>query len=333
MAALRNPSERTVRICRLLPLLPLLLCATLSVFAEIPRVGILATFSCDRSQRFYDAMRELGYVEGRNIVYDCVVVGDRISELPRLASEMAARKPTLIVTGSSPGIRAAQQATSNIPIVMSISADALREGFVQSLARPGGNTTGLTGMSMDLLVKRLELARELLPHARRLAVLTRRDPASTFMRAFTADMAMAAPRMGFEVKYYAVADAAEARALLPKIVSNGAELLYLTESPIFQGAHAKEIAQAVMENRLPSIAGGVSLAIAGAAIVSIGPNLSEVSSRSARYVDQIIKGAKPSDLPVEQLTRVEVVLNTKTARAVGVPIPASLLQRADKVID
>jgi putative ABC transport system substrate-binding protein len=258
-------------------LLPWVLWAALPALADVPRVGMLAS-TCDRSQPFHAAMRELGYVEGRNVEYDCVVILDRIRELPRIAADMAARGPSVIVTASSPGILAAKRATTTIPIVMHGSADAIREGFVASLSRPGGNVTGVTGASFDLLQKRLELGRELLPKAKRLGIVYRRAAsAEPFMKAFTADMARLASQLGFDVKYHPVDDVTEAVEVIRGTWRDGTQVLYLVETPILQGPRIAELARAVAASRLPAIGGGTNYCLNGVAIVCVGGSLGDVA--------------------------------------------------------
>jgi putative ABC transport system substrate-binding protein len=300
--------------------------------AQAPRVGVLALFSCDRSIAFYASMRELGYVEGRNIEYECVLAKGRLHELPKLAAELVSRNPSVIATNSTPAILAVQRATSTVPIVMMSSADAVRMGLVKSLAQPGGNTTGLTSITVELLGKRLELAREALPRAKHLAVLLRKGGVSEFTDAFKADLTQVAARTGFEVRYYRAADVAEARTVVKDIAREQSDLLYVIESPAFTGSFAPEVSRLVLEARLPGIAAQSGLAEAGL-MLSYGPNNSDMGRKAARYVDRILKGAKPGDLPVEQPTKFELVVNTRTARALGIKIPQSVLLRADRLIE
>lgn len=308
------------------------LALSLSVSANASRVGVLALFSCDRSTAFYAAMRDRGYVEGRNIAYECVLAKGRLHELPKLAAELVARNPSLVVTNSTPAILALQRATQTIPIVMLSSADAVRMGLVKSLAQPGGNTTGLTSITVELLGKRLELAREAMPRARRLAVLLRRGGVPEFTDAFSADLKQAAARTGFEVRYYRAADAVEAGVVIQEIAREQNDLLYVIESPAFTGSFAPEISRLLLQARLPGIAAPSVLAETGL-MLSYGPDNSDMGRKAARYVDAILKGAKPGDLPVEQPTKFELVVNMKTANALGIRIPQSLLLRANRVIE
>lgn len=301
-------------------------------FAQPPRVGVLAISTCDRSIAFYAAMRELGYVEGRNIEYECVLAKGRLQELAKLAADLVARNPSLIVTNSTPAIFALQRATSTIPIVMMSSADALRTGLVRNLARPGGNTTGLTSITMELLGKRLQLAREAMPHAKRLAVLMRRGGVSEFTDAFVPDLTQAAAGAGFEVRYYRAADAVDAATVVKEIARERNELIYVIESPAFTGSFAPAISSLLLETRLPGIAATAGLADAGL-MLSYGPNSADMGRKAARYVDRILKGAKPGDLPVEQPTKFELVVNMKTAKTLGIGIPQSVLLRADRIIE
>ncbi len=303
-----------------------------SAYAQPVRIGILALFTCDRSAPFYPAMRELGYVEGKNIEYDCVVTHERLDEAQRLATEMAARKPALMMVSSTPLILAAQRATSSIPIVMFSSPDAVREGLVKSLSRPGGNTTGLTSISIDLLGKRLELAREMMPRARRLGVLHRRGGPPEFIRTFVSDLEAQAVRTRFETKLYAAASASEAATVIKQIAADGNDLLYVVESPVFTGPNAGEIARLALAHRLPIITASPRLADAGA-LLAYGPDLTHTARRAARYADQILKGAHPSKLPVEQPTVFNLTLNLRSARALNIGIPQTILIRADRLIE
>ncbi|MBM3524863.1 MAG: hypothetical protein FJX57_18095 [Alphaproteobacteria bacterium] len=300
--------------------------------AQVPRITIFELIGCDRDGPLFGQLRDLGWVDGRNVAFDCVLGSDRLGELDRLAVEIVARAPTVIVTNSTLTIRALQRATRTVPIVMAASFDAVREGFVQSLARPGGNTTGVTNVTLELLAKRFGLAREILPQAKRVALLTRRGADQAYLAVFVSELREAAAQSGFAVATYQAVDIGDVARVIDAIARDGADLLYVGDGPLFTGRNAPEIARIARAHGLPLTGSAPMQARAGALFV-YGPDPMEGVQKAARHVDRILRGARPSDIPVEQPTRFELVLNLGTARALGLAIPPLIVARADEVIE
>jgi putative ABC transport system substrate-binding protein len=310
--------------------------APLSVFGQLPskvwRIGYLGSSARAPVNFAFDAfrqgMRELGYVEGKNLVIEARFADGVYDRLPGLAAELVELKVDVILADASPAIRAAQKATNTIPIVMGSTGDPVGSGFVQSLARPGGNITGLALMSNDASAKLLDLLRELVPHLSRVAVLV--SPSSSTYRAIVENVQAAGRNAGIEI--------ASVEAQTPLEIENGfvvmarskAEAVIIGINPFFVQQRG-QIAELAVKHRLPSITGDRRYAEAGG-LMSYGQNISNNFRRAATYIDKILKGAKPAELPVEQPTKFELVINLKTAKALGLTIPKELLLRADEVI-
>jgi putative ABC transport system substrate-binding protein len=299
----------------------------------IARVGILAMGACtDQDPAIIKELVALGYAEGKNIEFDCILARGQLDRLPQFADELVHRDVDVILVGGTPGILAAQHATQTIPIVMWVSGDAVREGLVASLAHPGGNTTGNTEITIELLGKRLELLREIVPNVKRLAVLSGRGAPRTFIAPFMKDMEELGRANGISVNLVehagdlnTLADAFTAMARDPP------DALYVIESP-FAYANAKAIGDLALAHRIPTITGGVIVA-RGGLLLGYGVNEDDATRRVAYYVDKILRGAKPADLPVQQSTKFDLIVNARTARALGLTIPQSILLRADEVIE
>jgi putative ABC transport system substrate-binding protein len=313
--------------------------APLASFAQqqgkVWRIGILSPGSqpVGASRGTYsqvlDALRDLGWVEGRNIAIEWRYADEKYERLPGLAAELVKMKVDLIVTNTAPAIGAAQRATATIPIVMLSTGDPVANGFATSLARPGGNITGMTNQSGDLDTKRLDLMMNVLPKVKRLAEIVNPDNPSTMKR--VPSLQAFAKKNGKElliVKVRAEGEFAEAFSLMAR-ERVGA---FLASADTFFVSHAARIAELALQYRLPSIFGVREGAEAGA-LMSYGVDSRIQRLRAATYVDRILKGAKPGDLPIEQPTKFEMVINLKTARALGIRIPDSTLLRADKVIE
>jgi putative tryptophan/tyrosine transport system substrate-binding protein len=296
---------------------------------KVPRIGFLAGSSSeDALHGLRQGLRELGYVEGKNITIDPRSAEGKFDRLPALVAELVSLKVDVIVTGSTPAAVAAKNATSTTPIIMSGGTDPVATGLVQSLARPGGNITGVTIMNEELAGKRLELLKETNPKVSRLGVLwnsTNPGTAVVFKQTQAAAQELSLSRQSLEVKtvndLQGAFDAATRRGV------NG--LVLLAAAPI--ASHLKLVADLAVKNRLPSTYDRSEFVDAGG-LMSYGPNVPNISRRAATYVDKVLKGANPGDLPVERPTKFEFVINLKTAKQIGLTIPQSVLFRADRVI-
>lgn len=276
---------------------------------------------------FLDGLRELGYEDGRNIVIEYRWAEGREERLPELAAELVRRKPDIIVTHAT-GVTAAKAATSTIPIVMGVSADPVAVGYIQSLARPGGNITGVASQMVELSSKRVELLKELLPGLKEVAVLSRRNPGAA---KGLAETEAAAHKLGVRVRaYWLEADTTDLERVFADIARARPDGLVVQPYPM-TGKRADRLGELAVQHRLPSIGGGQFFIEAGG-LLSYGGDFEAGWRVAARYVDRILKGAKPADLPVEQPNTIELGVNLRTARALGIVIPPSLLARADAVI-
>ena len=278
---------------------------------------------------FLQGLRDLGYEDGRNIVIEYRWAEGRDERLPALAAELVRLGPDVLVSHSL-GIPAAQGATSAIPIVMGASADPVGFGFVKSLAKPGGNTTGVASRLVDLASKRVELLKEVAPKLNSVAVLS--YFARPAHRKSLEETEMAARKLGVRVRAFDVgADPATLDSPFAAILRDRLEGLIIQPDPV-TGKHSSRIAAFAARNRLPAIGGGKQFAVDGG-LLSYGASFTEGWRVAARYVDRILKGAKPADLPVEQPTTFELVVNLKTAKEMRFTLPASLLWRANEVIE
>ncbi|HEV2056393.1 MAG TPA: ABC transporter substrate-binding protein [Methylomirabilota bacterium] len=280
-------------------------------------------------EAFRQGLRELGYVEGRNLIIEYRWAAGKVERLPELAAELVRLKVEVIVTSATPPTEAAKRATSTIPIVMASVADPVGSGLVAGLARPGGNVTGLTLMSTELAGKRLQMVRELLPKATRVAVLTYHGYTSP-TRPYLEQMRAAAQQMGVQLVVQEVKEAGDLPGAFAALQRERAQALDVRASP-FSTDNAKRIVELAAQHRLPVMYDARSFVEAGG-LVSYGPSLPEIFRRAAFYVDRILKGAKPADLPIEQPTKFELVINKNTAKALGLTIPPAILVRADEVI-
>ena len=300
--------------------------------ASVARIGFVNVGPANRNEEnisaFRAGLRELGYVEGRNVVVDYRWADGKVDRLPGLVGELLALKPGVIVsTGGLPTILAVKAATTAVPIVF-ITGDPIAEGIVPSLARPGSNLTGLAVLAEEVDLKRLELLREALPKARTIAVIW--NPAQRFsdrtLKSFTA----AAQGMGLSIRAWEARDARELDEALNAIAMAKADALVVLPDPVLGFARVR-IVDFALKARLPGIYFWREFAQIGG-LLSYGTNLAATYRRSATYVDKILKGAKPGEIPVELPTTFELVVNLNTAKALGITIPTSLLSRADVVI-
>ena len=298
-----------------------------------PRIGTLSAFSPpsqpDWQQRspFWAAMRELGWIEGQNIMVESRWAEGRLDRLPALATELVQLKVDLILANAGAEIVAAKRATTTIPIVMASSLDAVEQGFVLSLARPGVNVTGVTSMTAELSRKRLDLLKETIPKIVRVAILHCRGLS---LPGLTATIA-AARTLAVSPQVLDVGDADDYEAAFAAASRerDGAMIVFTC---YYNVQNAPRIAALAARHRLPTMYNERGWVDAGG-LMSYGPRSADMVRLVATYVDKILKGAKPADLPVEQPTKFELVINLKTAKALGLTIPPSLLLRADQVIE
>jgi putative tryptophan/tyrosine transport system substrate-binding protein len=300
--------------------------------AKVLRVGWLSNDKSANSP-FYEALRnglrDLGYVEGSNLVIEAKF-GEGYSErLDALAVELVQWKPQIIVTQGGPATYPVIRAGATMPIVFGFSGDPIEGKLVKTLAHPGGNMTGMTFLSHELVGKRMELLKEVLPGLRRASVLAR--PQHPGEQAELRTTQTAAKSLGLAVNYEPVnSDAELEKALAATLKSNSEAIVAFPDAGMMR--YGEQIAAFSMKHRIPAISGWAQFANSGN-LMSYGPNLRDVFRRLASYVDKIHKGARPADLPVELPTSVEMVVNLKTAKALGLKIPNSILLRADKVIE
>ena len=292
-------------------------------------IGFLRAETPDASlASFRHGMRDLGYVEGRNLVIEQRWANGRYDDLPRLAQELVDLKVDVILTASTPAALAAQRATRTIPIVIARGADPVASGLVASFARPGGNVTGLTSMVDELSSKRLELLKEVVPGIVHVAVFwSVGNPTHGPMRR---RMEAIAPELKLKLAAVNVINPSELDQALGKIAARRPDALYVFEDPVFSSNSAKIIKFAA-KHRLPAVYGGVAFVKDGG-LISYAPSFDAMFKRAAGYVDRILNGANPADLPIERPTKFELVVNLKTAKALGIKIPESILLRADEVI-
>jgi putative tryptophan/tyrosine transport system substrate-binding protein len=330
MYAMKKTAVRSVVVVVIL--LAIAVIAETQQSKKVPRIGYLATglqsVAAPNIDAFRQGLRELGYVEGKNIEIEWRFGGYRVELLSNLATELVRLKVDMIVATGGPAVRAAKKETSTIPIVMAFSGDPVGTGLVPSLARPGGNITGLSYMAPDLSAKRLELLKEAFPKVSRVAVLfdvTDAVSALEFKETQVAAQALGVTLQSMEVR--GPEDFESAFLALARERANG----LLTFAHALTIPNRKQIADLAAKSRLPAMYGLTEFAEAGG-LMAYGPNLSDLFRRAATYVDKILKGAKPADLPVEQPIKFEFVINLKTAKQIGVTIPPNVLARADKVI-
>ena len=292
------------------------------------RVGFLGDVPPFLDAAFRQGFRDLGYVEGQNLVIKHRFPGWKYERLPELAADLVRSRVDVIVAASPPAAMAARRATSTIPIVFAVSGDPVAEGFVASLAKPGGNITGLATGGPDLVGKQLEMLKAVVPRVSRVAVLQNPDQQG-HVRAVP-EARDAARALGIELHGVKARNAPEIDTAFAAMASRRMGGLLVLRDAVFR-AHRDRIVRLAAEKRLPAVYGLKEEAEAGG-LLAYGASVPELFRRVATYVDKILKGAKPADLPVEQPTKYELVINMKTARALGLAIPRELLLRADRVI-
>jgi ABC-type uncharacterized transport system substrate-binding protein len=320
-------------ICAALAAAFALLAAPLAAPAQQPgktaRVGFFSIVTSPfLDEAFRQGLRELGYVEGQNIAIEYRSAEGKDERLPGLAAELVRLKVDVIVAASPPAIEAAKQATKTIPIVFTVSGDPVAEGFVASLARPGGNLTGLTTIGPELVGKQLEMLKTVAPKVSRVAVL--QNPSNQGHAPMLRQAEGAARALGVQLQVLKARTPSEIEAAFAAMSNQRAGGVLVLRDAVFRTLRA-QIAALAAKNRLPAVYGLREEAEAGG-LMAYGASVPQLFRRAATYVDKILKGAKPADLPVEQPTKFELVINLKTAKALGLTIPPSLLGQADQVI-
>jgi len=309
--------------------------ATAQPAENVPRVGYISPgssadpFRLRRFEAFRQGLRELGYVEGRNVVLEPRWAEGKYERYPALAADLVRLKVRVIVAVGGAATRAARQTTKTTPIVMSVVIDPVGSGLVSSLAHPGENVTGLTIMASDIVGKQLELLKQAAPEASRVALLW--NPANPGGAAQLREAEAAARALGVRLQTIEARDPQEIDRAFGAMTRERAGALVVLPDAIF-GNQRKQIADLAVKSRLPSICGIQEYGEAGG-LIAYAANNTELERRAAIFVDKILKGARPADLPVEQPTKFELVINLRTAKALGLTLPPSLLQRADQIID
>ena len=300
---------------------------------NVPRIGFLSAASASsisaRSEAFRQGLRELGYVEGQNLVIEYRYAEGKLDRLRELAAELV-RLPVDVILSAGPTVtRPAQEATSTIPIVMAFDSDPVGSGFVASLARPGGNITGLSTLSPEITGKQLELLKEIVPTLSRVAVLGNSLTAGNAQVLRETETTAQALRV--QLQYIDMPGLKDIEPAFRDVSQARADAILMLSNPLVT-AQRTQTADLAVKSRLPAIYVATEFVEAGG-LMSYGVNIEDLFRRAATYVDKILKGAKPAALPVEQPMKFELVINLKTAKTLGLRIPAALLQRADQVIE
>ena len=314
-----------------------LLAAPLAAEAQpaksIARLGFLGSSSAERDKTrvaaFRQGLQELGWVDGRNISIELRFAAGQVEKIAALAAELVRLNPDVLVVAGAPAAHAAKTATRSIPIVMTNAADPVGTGLVASLGRPGGNITGLSDFNAGVVVKRLEILKEMVPSAARMAVLF--NPGNPTNPLQLKLLREAAPALGIRLSSSEGRRADDLERAFAATKGDSADALIILGDPLL-GSQARRILDLTMKHRLPATYGAREWTDIGG-LISYGPGFDELYRRAATYVHKILKGARPGDLPIEQPTKFEMIINLKTAKALGLTIPQSLLLRADQVIE
>jgi len=300
--------------------------------AKLPRIGYLSgtSYSANsaRVDAFKQGLRELGYVEGKTIIVEWRYAEGKLDRLPALATELVRLKVDVIVASAPPPTRAAKQATASIPIVMAYDDDPVGNGFVGSLARPGGNITGLATLAPELSGKQLELLKEIVPKLSRVAVIgnATRPGSPQALK----EVNLAGDAVGVQLQYLEIQNPKDIEIAFRAASQEHAEAVLVLTTPVLI-SRRKQVAELAVKDRLPTIYGRPEYVEDGG-LLSYATSFTDLSRRAATYVDKILKGAKPAELPVEQPTKFELIINLKAAKQIGVTIPSNVLARADRVI-
>ena len=299
---------------------------------KIPRIGCLYAGSPStqsaRMEAFRQGLRELGWVEGKNIVIEYRYAEGKFDRLPALAAELVRLKVDVIVTAAPPPTRSAKKATVTIPIVMAFDDDPVGSGFVASLARPGGNITGLATLAPEISGKQLELMKEIVPKLSRVGVLG--DVTRPGIPQALREINVAADALRVQVQYLEVRDPKDIESAFRAASKEHADAVLVLGSPVLN-SQQKQVIELAVKSRLPAIYFNLEFVEAGG-LMSYGVNIADLARRAATYVDKILKGRKPADLPVEQPIKFEFIINLKAAKQIGLTIPPNVLVRADRVI-
>ena len=300
---------------------------------RIPRVGYLTVPSRESAQAVADSfrlgLRDLGWIEGQNVLVDYRFADSRVDRLPDLVAEFVRLRADVIVAGANAAVLAAKNATRTIPIVMFLAVEPVGSGLVASLGRPGGNITGLTVVAgPEIYGKQLQLLKDAFPSISRVAILA--DPASPLYARALPEIEGAIRALGWQRHLMEVRDSREIEKVFSTLPRAHVDAIFINGDSMFY-QHRVLLVQLVAKSRLPAMWGIRDAATAGG-LMSYGTNLHDLARRAATFVDKILKGARPGDLPIEQPTKFDLVINLKTAKALGLKIPESLLQRADEVI-
>jgi putative ABC transport system substrate-binding protein len=295
------------------------------------RIGVLLvawSLESKMAQAFRDGLQAAGYIEGRDVVVEWRTASGDYDRVSQLATELVQSRVEVIVVDATIGVRALKRATSTIPIVMANVADPVGSGLVANLAHPDGNVTGLSNVLPELSAKRLQLLKETIPRATRVGVLWHTD--APYGPKVIKALKAAAPSLSIELKLSGVRTQEEIDPAVLAVSRAHVQGLYIVDDSLFE-AHRAKLIKLASKLRLPAMHGARQWPDEGA-LMSYGPSYSDLFRRAAGYVDKILKGAKPGDLPIEQPTKFELVVNLKTAKALGITIPESILLRADEVI-
>ena len=295
---------------------------------KVPKVGVLVAGKPDPGpfwKLFREGLRDLGYIEGQTILFEFRSAEGNAGLLPELAADLVRLKVDIIVTWQTPTTRAAKEATHDIPIVMADSGDPVGTGLVASLARPGGNVTGIAGVTAELAGKSVELIRAMMPSARRVAVLA--NSTDPFRKPFLEQIQFAARTLGVDIQPLMIGGGEELEAAFPRMSKERMDAVIV--QPSLPTRRAAELA---LKHRLAAVSVPRWFAEEGG-LMSYSPRYADLYRQAATYVDKILRGARPADLPIEQPTKFELVINLKTAKALGLTIPSSLRMRADRVIE
>jgi putative tryptophan/tyrosine transport system substrate-binding protein len=299
---------------------------------EVPRIGYLTADSRSaradvRAEAFRQGLGEFGYVEGKNIIIEWRSAEGKLDRLHAFATELVRLKVAVIVTGGPTATRPVKEATTTIPIVMTQDSDPVGNGFVASLARPGGNITGLSNLAQEISGKRLELLKEIVPKLSRVAVLgMSTNPGNSLSLRETE---LAAGALGVQMQYLDIRDSKDIDAALRTANKGRADAVLVLNFP---GNISRVIPDLAVKHRLPAIYYASTIVVDREGLMSYGASITDLDRRAATYVDKILKGAKPADLPVEQPTKFEFVINLRAAKQIGLTIPPNVLVRADRVI-
>jgi len=297
---------------------------------KLLRLGYLAPAKIPHLiEAFKRGLADLGYVEGQNLEIEYRFADGRPEMLAELAAELVRLRPDIIVTVATPATLAAKNATTIIPIVVATAGDLVRPGIADSLSRPGGNVTGTTLYGFELSLKRLEILKEAVPGTRRVAILGNAE--NSYNQQLWEDTQPASGTLGLDLFAIMMSGPGELSTAFAKIAEDHADAVIVLSDATFNSVR-REIAQLAAEKRVPAMYEAREFVEAGG-LMSYGPNIADMSYRAAAYVDKIIKGAKPADLPIEQPSTFQFHLNLKTAKALGLTIPPQLLARADEVIE